>query len=116
MKKIIVLSAMAVLFVSTMAYAGCRIGANFNPGNSINTEMWYNPDGIANNGDEILGASFGTGINTGNFLAPEDCATMPNVTVYVKGFYAGGVESKSNEMVPEDIIDVVLSNAAKLTE
>jgi len=119
MKKLF-LTVIAILLTTSIAYAGCRVGANWVPdpsGAAIDQELWYNPDGVVDNGDEVLGQSYvGGATNTGNFLSATDCTAMPSVTVFVKSHYTGGIELVSNEIAPSDIVPAVLSLAIKHTE
>ena len=74
MKKLF-LTMFLILFFVSIANAGCRLGANWTPdpsGAATSQELWYNPDGIADNGDEIMGQSFPSGAATGNFLVETD--------------------------------------------
>ena len=118
--KRVILACLILFLTASVACAGCRIGANWTPdpsGAALDQELWYNPDGVVDNGDEALGQSYvGGATNTGNFLSATDCTAMPSVTVFIKSHYTGGIELVSNDVAPTDIVPAVLSLAIKHTE
>ena len=118
MKKIIlVLLAMVMFLFSTMAYAGCMIGVNITPDPlADDQELWLNPDGIATNGDEIIGVTLAGNAITGSFLSATDCTAMPNMTVYIESHFPGGIELVSSEVAPSDIVPAILDLAIKHTQ
>lgn len=114
MKKIIlvilVLSSMAV-----PAFAGCYLGVTITPdpsGAADDQELWANPDGVVDNGDEYLGATLAPDAVSGNFLATPDCTATPAITLYIKTHFPG-VELISNEVAPTDIVPAVIGLALK---
>jgi hypothetical protein len=105
-------------FLSVPTMAGCYLGVNITPdpsGAAIDQELWANPDGVADNGDEYLGVSLAGDAVTGNFIAIPDCSATPAITLFVKSHFPGGVELISNEVIPSEIGAAVLGLALKYT-
>jgi len=120
MKKLLIFTlAIGLILSASCGYSACRIGVNITPdpsGAADDQELWLNPDGVASNGDEVLGATLAGNAVTGSFVSATDCTAMPDMTVYIKSHFPGGIELVSAEVVPQDIVSSVLSIAIKHQE
>jgi len=109
---------MFVVFAG-LADADCKIGANWTPdpvGDTVITaqELWYNPDGVVDNGDEVMGATYDALASTGNFIVTGDC--LVGQTIFIKTLYIGDISVNSAEMAPQDVVGAILSIAVEHTE
>ena len=93
-------------------FADCTIGLAWTPDPAQSAiteqEVWYNPDGIVNNGDEAMkGSALAADVNQFEFTETGDCLSGHKIYVLTK--YLTGTEVKSNEIIPQDVVGAIIS-------
>jgi hypothetical protein len=114
MKKILLISMMFVLSAG-LASADCTIGLAWtpDPAQSAVTEqqVWYNPDGVANNGDEIMKVgTLAADVSQAEFTETGDC--LAGHTLFVRTLY-GTIEVDSAEISPQNVVGAIISIAVE---
>ncbi len=115
MKKLFLLTMTVLVYVvcANLADADCDIGIAWTPDPlAVTQDVVHNPDGVVNNGDEVVKTSLGS---TGSQYQWTDTGTCPVAnTIYINTIYAGGVSMKSSEFIVLDVVGAILNNAVKV--
>jgi len=114
-KKTVILTTLFLLFAGISVGADCIIGLNWTPdpvqSAVTGQEVWYNPDGVVDNGNEVLKAgALASDTNQAEFTEVGVTCSASH-TVYVVTKYIGGIEKKSNEIIPQSVVGAVLDLA-----
>ena len=113
--KAIILVLLAISFLSSIAWADCTIGLSWTPDPAQSAiteqEVWLNPDGILDNGDQILKSPVTPSTNQYEWTDTGDC--LPAATVYVVTKYLTGTQVKSDEASIQDVVGAIISIAVK---
>ena len=113
MKKISLVLALVFCFGS-IAFADCEIDLAWTPDPlAVSQEVWHNPDGVLDNGDEVSKASgLAAAIQSYSWIDTGVCPSSN--TVYVVTEFTGGVTSKSAEFAVLDAVGAILNNAVRI--
>lgn len=116
MKKIIS-TIIGLFFLTTgTAFADCEIGLAWTPDPlAVNQMVYHNPDGVVDNGDEILKATL-SGFSDTQYQWLDVGACPANNKVYVTTEYSGGLTIKSPELTVSTAVGAILTNSVKIEQ
>ena len=111
-----IIAILATVLLVSVANADCIIGLTWTPDPAQSAvteqEVWYNPDGVVDNGDEVLKHdALAADVNQAEFTETGDCLT--GHAVYVVTKYIGSIEKKSAEVQPTSVVGAILNLAVQ---